>query len=270
MSEPGVETMEASRGLRPPQARRAERRHLRLFDPSVGANGDGAGAVAARPEVSAGLGPVERAILRGLNVVVAAGALLLLAPVFLVIAVAIRLDSRGPVIYRQLRVGLDRRSGAGADSTGRRRTDLGGRPFTIYKFRTMRVDAEDATGPVWARPRDGRVTRVGAVLRKTRLDELPQFWNVIRGEMSVVGPRPERPNFVLELRKEIDAYAMRHRVPPGITGWAQVNRGYDRNVEDVREKLGYDLEYLEKRSIWFDLLIMLRTIPVMLERDKSC
>ena len=154
------------------------------------------------------------------------------------------------------------------DRTGRRVNDLGGRPFMIYKFRTMRVDAEFDSGPVWARTNDERATRVGRVLRKTRMDEIPQFWNVLKGDMAVVGPRPERPNFVLELQKEIDGYRLRNRVRPGITGWAQINRSADQTVEDVREKVDFDIEYVRRRSLWFDLLIMLKTLPVMVERDR--
>ena len=153
------------------------------------------------------------------------------------------------------------------DRTGRRVNDLGGRPFMIYKFRTMRVDAEFDSGPVWARADDDRATRVGRVLRKTRMDEIPQFWNVLKGDMAVVGPRPERPNFVLELQKEIDGYRLRNRVRPGITGWAQVNRGADQTVEDVREKVDFDIEYVRRRSLWFDLMIMLKTLPVMFEQS---
>ncbi len=208
---------------------------------------------------------------RLVNGSLAAIALTLLSPIALLVAIAIKLDSRGPVLYRQLRIGLDRRGGAlDADpddlTLTRRTADLGGRPFTIYKFRTMHLDAEDRSGPVWAAPEDARVTRVGRFLRPYRLDEIPQFWNVIRGEMSIVGPRPERPSFVQLLRNEIEEYPLRHRVPPGITGWAQVNRQPDQTVDDVRQKLEYDLEYLRRRSLSFDLRIMLRTLPVMLER----
>lgn len=210
---------------------------------------------------------VRELALRSLNVAVAALALLLLSPLMLVIAVAIRLESRGPIIYRQLRVGLDRRSLDSGDSTGRRATDLGGRPFMLNKFRTMRSDAEDATGPVWCGNDDHRVTRVGRVLRRHRLDEIPQFWNVLRGDMSVVGPRPERPSFVSYLREEISEYPLRQRVRPGITGWAQVNRDSDQTLEDVRTKLHYDLDYLRRRSIWFDIKIMARTVPVMARRE---
>lgn len=210
------------------------------------------------------------ALQRTVDVLIAGVGLLLFGPAAIPIAIAIRLDSRGPILYRQLRIGLDRRSDgpAGAEARARRTTDLGGRPFTIYKFRTMRVDAEAETGPVWASPDDARVTRVGRVLRRYRLDEVPQLWNVIRGDMSIVGPRPERPVFVQRLRSEVEDYPLRHRVRPGITGWAQVNQGADQTVEDVRGKLRYDLEYLEKKSLRFDLGVMLKTVPVMLQRAR--
>ncbi|HKK27639.1 MAG TPA: sugar transferase [Gemmatimonadota bacterium] len=202
------------------------------------------------------------------NVAVASVALVLLSPVMLVVAVAIRLESRGPIIYRQLRVGLDRRSMLSRSRTGRRSSDLGGRPFMLYKFRTMYTDAEAGTGPVWCGKEDDRVTRVGRLLRRHRLDEIPQFWNVLRGDMSVVGPRPERPAFVSYLREEIEEYPLRQRVRPGITGWAQVNQDADQTLEDVRRKLRYDLDYVRRRSVWFDLRIMARTVPVMARRER--
>ena len=239
----------------------ARRRFVRL---------DGPKGPRLEPETPVGrdVGRVEEFMLRAANFVVTLVALIILLPVVIVIAVAVRLDSPGPVIYRQLRVGLDRRGRMDRrDSTGRRVNDLGGRPFMIYKFRTMRVDAEFDSGPVWARADDDRATRVGRVLRKTRMDEIPQFWNVLKGDMAVVGPRPERPNFVLELQKEIDGYRLRNRVRPGITGWAQVNRGADQTVEDVREKVDFDIEYVRRRSLWFDLMIMLKTLPVMFEQS---
>lgn len=208
-------------------------------------------------------------LLRATNLVVALAALVVLAPVMLVIGLLIKLDSPGPVIYRQLRIGHDRRRGDRQARRSRRGMDLGGRPFVIYKFRTMERDAEAETGPVWATPADRRVTRVGRILRRTRLDELPQFWNVVKGDMAVVGPRPERPNFVLSLRNEIADYQVRHRVRPGITGWAQLHVGSDRSVDDVRVKLGYDLEYVERRSLWLDLRIMLRTVPMILGFDRG-
>jgi len=138
-------------------------------------------------------------------------------------------------------------------------------PFRIYKFRSMRVDAEK-NGPVWATPEDARVTPIGGLLRKSRLDELPQLFNVIRGDMNIVGPRPERPKIVAEMRQAIPQYQMRQRVKPGITGWAQVNQAYDFTVDDVKRKIDYDLEYLRKQSLLEDLRIMSMTIPVVLFR----
>lgn len=214
-----------------------------------------------------GLSRWHDAMLRTINVLVAVLCLVILSPVILAIAIAIKLTSRGPIFYRQLRIGLDRRRRDQSTASSRRTGDLGGRPFVMYKFRTMHVNAESGTGPVWASQNDGRTTRVGRFLRRHRLDEIPQFWNVIKGDMSVVGPRPERPGFVQILRDEIDGYALRHRVPPGITGWAQVNRTPDQSVEDVRRKLEYDLEYLRRRSVWFDLRVMLRTVVVVTEPE---
>jgi len=215
------------------------------------------------------LGWPER-VYRTLDIVIATAALLALSPLIFLVAIVIRVDSPGPVVYRQLRIGLDRRQFARTTShNGKRVVDLGGRPFMIHKFRTMRVDAEHTTGPVWASKDDMRTTRVGRFLRSYRLDEIPQFWDVLRGDMSVVGPRPERPNFVGKLRREIAEYSLRQRVRPGITGWAQVNQGYDQTVDDVRTKLEYDLEYVRRKSFWFDMRIMLRTLPVMLAREGS-
>lgn len=208
--------------------------------------------------------------LRAANLVVALAGLVLLVPVMLVIAALIKMDSPGPVIYRQRRIGHDRRARDAPDfEAWQRATDLGGRPFTMYKFRTMRQDAETDSGPVWASRSDARATRVGKFLRRTRLDELPQLWNVILGDMSVVGPRPERPHFVLRLRDEIAGYQIRHQVKPGITGLAQVHRSGDRSIEDVRVKLDYDLEYVRRRSIWLDLHILLKTLPVIFESRWS-
>jgi lipopolysaccharide/colanic/teichoic acid biosynthesis glycosyltransferase len=147
---------------------------------------------------------------------------------------------------------------------GQERVGERGQPFHVFKFRTMREDAEAATGPVWSR-RDGdpRVTRIGRILRTVRLDELPQLWNVLRGEMSFVGPRPERPHFVDKLRQVIPYYDERHTVKPGITGWAQIKYGYGSNVEDAEEKLQYDLFYVKHMSWHFDLRILLHTLKVM-------
>ncbi|HEX9892588.1 MAG TPA: sugar transferase [Gemmatimonadales bacterium] len=206
---------------------------------------------------------------RILNVLMALLLLVLTAPIWLVIALAIKLSSRGPVLYRQTRVGLDQRRSGIRPNDPRRRSDVGGKPFTIYKFRTMRLDAEDGTGAVWACHDDPRITMVGRILRQYRLDELPQLLNVLRGEMNLVGPRPERPSIVTELRKEIPYYQQRHRTLPGITGHAQVNLQYDASLEDVRKKVDHDLEYLRKASAWEDFKIMVKTIPVMLFRRGS-
>jgi lipopolysaccharide/colanic/teichoic acid biosynthesis glycosyltransferase len=208
----------------------------------------------------------SEAISRALNVLLALLLLVLSAPLFLLVALAVRLTSRGPVFYTQLRVGLDRRARDGRLPEDRRGADYGGRPFTIYKFRSMRVDAEADGRAVWARPSDPRVTPVGRVLRATRLDELPQLLNVLQGDMNLVGPRPERPTIVMELREHIAEYPARHRVKPGLTGLAQVNLAYDATIEDVRQKVHYDLEYVRRQSVWKDLAILAKTIPVVLFR----
>ncbi len=205
---------------------------------------------------------------RVLNILVAVVALVLALPLFVLIAIAIKLTSRGSVFYTQERVGLDTRSTSPLARDPRRKRDVGGRPFMMYKFRTMRVDAERTTGAVWAKQRDPRVTPVGRVLRHCRLDELPQLMNVLKGDMNVVGPRPERPTIFAELRMKIPNYQVRQRVRPGITGHAQVNLEYDTDVESVAEKVRYDLEYLSQQSIAADLYIMAKTVPVMLFRDK--
>ena len=203
---------------------------------------------------------------RAVNIIIALLALFVALPLLLLIAVAVKLSSRGPVLYTQERVGLDRRA-IGADAGNRRRNrDLGGRPFTIYKFRTMRVDAESGTGAVWATQDDPRITPVGRFLRQYRLDEIPQLLNVMRGEMNIVGPRPERPTIFAELRGHIAEYPLRQRAKPGITGLAQINHHYDRSLDDVRTKVRYDLEYIRRRSLGEDLRIMLQTIPVIFLR----
>ncbi|MEO5824826.1 MAG: sugar transferase [Gemmatimonadales bacterium] len=204
--------------------------------------------------------------IRVLNVLVALVALVLCVPVFVLIAIAVKLTSRGPVIYTQTRVGLDARQLRAPRNDSRRSSDIGGKPFVIYKFRTMTANAESAGQAVWATAGDQRVTRVGAFLRSCRLDELPQLVNVVRGEMNIVGPRPERPQLFAELREQIPHYQRRQRVPPGITGHAQVHLQYDTSVDDVRRKVSHDLEYIAKRSLWQDITIMVKTIPVMLFR----
>jgi lipopolysaccharide/colanic/teichoic acid biosynthesis glycosyltransferase len=203
---------------------------------------------------------------RGMNVLLSGVALILLLPVLFIIAVVVKLSSRGPVLYLQERVGLDRRALSRAAQNHRRQRDLGGQPFTIYKFRTMRVDAERESGAVWAQQHDPRVTPVGRILRQYRLDELPQLLNVLRGEMNIVGPRPERPAIFAELRTHIAEYPLRQRAKPGITGLAQINHHYDRSLDDVRTKVSYDLEYIRRQSVREDLRIMLKTIPVILWR----
>jgi len=232
----------------------------------------------ANPRLSARLAAEERARqrwssvsdrnVRRLNVLAAVVGLILTLPVMLLIAVAVKLTSKGPVLYRQNRVGHDRRrfGGPGSES-GRRRTDTGGRVFTIYKFRTMYVD--EGRQQTWASADDPRITPVGRVLRRYRLDELPQFFNVVLGDMNIVGPRPEQPEIFQELRQQVEGYQQRQTVLPGITGWAQVNHHYDQCLDDVRRKVGLDLEYIRKRSPAEDLRIMVRTLPVMVGRKGS-
>lgn len=213
-----------------------------------------------------GLGPSQprtEGARRALNVAVAVVGLVIAAPVMAVVALLIRLTSPGPVLFMQTRVGLDRRDPADT-SNGRRHLDLGGQPFRIYKFRTMYV--QQKTEQVWARPDDPRITPVGRVLRKYRLDELPQLLNVLRGDMNIVGPRPEQPGIVTDLQQQITSYRLRHKVRPGITGWAQINHHYDRSIEDVRRKVSLDLEYIGRQSFAEDLKIMLRTVPVVVLR----
>ena len=204
-------------------------------------------------------------ICRFMNVALASVALLILSPIMLVFAALIKLTSPGPIFYSQPRVGFDRRrSRQEGDSYDRRSRDLGGRPFLIHKFRTMRTDAEKPTGAVWATRGDPRVTTIGGIMRKYRVDELPQLLNVLRGEMNIVGPRPERPSIFSRLCDDIQEYPLRQRAKPGITGWAQVNHRYDTSVDDVRTKVQYDLEYLRRQGTAEDLKIMARTLPVMI------
>lgn len=172
------------------------------------------------------------------------GAILSL-PIVLLTAILIKLDSKGPIFYRQERVGEH------------------GRPFTLLKFRSMRVDAEEA-GPVWASKDDDRATRLGRIIRKIRVDEIPQFWNILRGEMNFVGPRPERPHFVAQLANEIPYYEQRHLIPPGLTGWAQIKYAYGASVEDARQKLQYDLYYIKNQSLILDAIILFETIKIIL------
>jgi lipopolysaccharide/colanic/teichoic acid biosynthesis glycosyltransferase len=203
---------------------------------------------------------------RAVNLLLALIAVVFTLPVMLLVALLVRLTSRGSVLYTQVRIGLDRREPVVGNQNHRRGRDLGGRPFTIYKFRTMWVDAEHASGAVWAQQRDPRVTPIGRLLRQYRLDELPQLVNVLKGEMNIVGPRPERPSIFAELREHIAEYPLRQRAKPGITGLAQINHHYDRSLEDVRTKVHYDLEYIRRQSVTEDFRIMLKTVPVILLR----
>jgi len=187
-----------------------------------------------------------RLVRRALNFSVALIGLVIALPLLPFIVLAVKLDSRGPVLYRQKRVGR------------------GGAIFFCYKFRTMRQDAEADTGATWATDDDPRITRGGKILRITRLDEIPQLWCVLKGDMHFVGPRPERPEFVEWLSKEIPYYGVRHTVRPGITGWAQVQYKYGNTLEDAREKLQYDLFYIKNASVGLDLLILLQTIKIVL------
>lgn len=227
------------------------------------------------------LGETTRILKRATDVLISAIMLVLLSPVMVLVAIAVRLTSRGPVIFKQTRVGLnlrnkkadrrgrlgDREPPEGTDrrdpNRDRRREDGYGKPFTLYKFRTMKVDAE-RNGAQFAVKGDPRVTCIGRFLRKTRLDELPQLWNVLRGEMSLVGPRPERPEFIETLSAEIPNYINRLGLKPGLTGLAQVINGYDNNIESFKRKVNLDLLYLQNCCFRNDLKILFRTIRVVL------
>jgi exopolysaccharide biosynthesis polyprenyl glycosylphosphotransferase len=192
------------------------------------------------------ISPWERRVKRLLDMVFSLLSLAAAMPICLAVAAAIRIDSSGPVIYSQERVGRN------------------GRCFRVYKFRSMICDAEKHSGPVWAKKNDHRVTAVGRLLRKLRLDEIPQLWNVLKGDMSLVGPRPERPYFVEKLKRVYPLYSRRLLVRPGLTGWAQVKGRYDETIEDVKTKLEYDLYYLENMSLRMDLKIVLSTVAIVL------
>ena len=189
----------------------------------------------------------ERIVKRSLDIIVSIIGIILTAPFLMILAIMVRIDSKGPIIYAQRRVGRN------------------GKHFTMYKFRTMYTDAEAKSGPMWAQENDPRVTRLGFWLRKLRLDELPQFINVLHGTMSLVGPRPERPHFVDQFKHQIPLYTRRLRVRPGITGWAQVKWKYDTSLDDVKEKTKYDLYYVENISLKMDLKILIITILTMIK-----
>jgi sugar transferase (PEP-CTERM system associated) len=193
----------------------------------------------------------RRVLKRSIDLILACTMLILLLPLIGLIALLIKMDSKGPVIFSQERVGQNEKI------------------YRMHKFRSMVEDAEKLSGPVWAQDDDKRITRVGKIIRELRLDELPQLWNVLKGEMSFVGPRPERAHFVKELKELIPYFRERHTVKPGITGWAQVSYGYGASVDDAIEKLNYDLFYIKNMSLLMDLMIVLRTIKIVLFRKGS-
>jgi sugar transferase (PEP-CTERM system associated) len=190
--------------------------------------------------------PLQEILKRVADIVFSLVLLVLLLPLMAVVAVLIKLDSKGPIIFSQQRAGKGRHL------------------YQIFKFRSMVQDAEKATGPVWAGEGDTRITRVGKIIRRLRIDELPQIWDVLKGDMSFVGPRPEREVFIKELVKQVPYYDARLTVKPGITGWAQINYSYGASVEDAVEKLNYDLFYIKNMSFLMDMLIILRTVKIVL------
>jgi sugar transferase (PEP-CTERM system associated) len=191
-------------------------------------------------------GAWRTAVKRVFDIFCATLLIMLSSPLMVAAAIAIKLESKGPALYRQERTGQN------------------GRSFSIAKFRSMRTDAEKDGKPQWAKANDNRITRVGQFIRRVRIDELPQLFNVLRGDMSLVGPRPERPFFVDQLTQEIPFYALRHSVKPGVTGWAQVRYPYGATVEDSQEKLQYDLYYVKNHTLFLDLVVLMETVGVVL------
>lgn len=183
---------------------------------------------------------------RGIDIIGSVAGLVILSPVLVVVGAIIKITSPGPILYTQIRVGKN------------------GEHFKIYKFRSMRTDAETGTGPVWASKNDNRLIPIGKFIRKTRIDEIPQFFNVLKGDMSIIGPRPERPTFVEQFKKEITDYDKRLNVKPGITGLAQVWHHYDEDISDVRKKIKYDILYIKNVCFWTDMSILARTVRVVL------
>jgi lipopolysaccharide/colanic/teichoic acid biosynthesis glycosyltransferase len=226
---------------------------------------------AEAPEAVIDVVPRERSdqVNRAVNLTIGLIALVVLTPLFVLIAIAIKLSSRGPIFYTQTRVGIDRRGRRELAIRERRLQDLGGAAFTIYKFRSMYVNAEGKSGAVWATVNDPRVTPLGRFMRKFRIDEWPQAINVVKGDMNIVGPRPERPSIVARLREDIREYPLRQRVKPGITGLAQINLTYDSCLDDVRAKVKYDLEYLRRQCLAEDLKIMAKTVPTMVLKIRG-
>ncbi len=223
---------------------------------------------------------VNRIIKRTLDVIGALIGIILCTPFWIILPIVIKLDSRGPVFYTQTRVGINRRRKSrrcfplsqrdDRRARDRRRENYMGKPFQVIKFRTMVQDAEKLSGPVWATKGDSRITKLGRILRKTRLDEIPQFINVLRGDMALVGPRPERPSFVRELSTKVADYTGRLDVKPGLTGLAQVENGYDSSVASVAEKVRFDLQYIRNWSVWYDIKIMCKTVVVVFTGKGAC
>lgn len=189
---------------------------------------------------------LQKLFKRTIDLLISSTMLIILSPLIALTAIIIKLDSKGPIFFSQERMGENRK------------------PYMVHKFRSMRSDAEESTGPVWAQENDDRITKIGNFIRKTRIDEIPQLWNILKGEMSFVGPRPEREHFVKELEEIIPYYGERFSVKPGLTGWAQVSYGYGATVEDAIEKLNYDLFYIKNMSILMDIMIVARTVKTVI------
>ncbi len=226
------------------------------------------------------VGMIDKILKKALDIVGSILGLLLALPIFIAVPIIIKLTSSGPVFYTQQRIGIDRRRRQRRIHAGsvhenqrirdRRRQDYLGRPFKVIKFRTMIHNAEARTGAVWATRNDSRVTPIGRLLRKTRIDEVPQLINVLMGDMSLVGPRPERPVFVKDLSQKIPHYKARLKVKPGITGLAQVSTGYDSSLETVADKISFDIKYIRNWSIFSDMKILLKTVVVVLTGRGAC
>jgi lipopolysaccharide/colanic/teichoic acid biosynthesis glycosyltransferase len=239
----------------------------KLLAPAISLLASGALLVAPRTVVRDQIKNVMRRFcIRGMDVICASLGFLLSLPFLIVVPILIKLDSPGPVFYKQVRTGVNRRkkerrvtnlgSGQNRRQLDQRRQTFYGKPFYIYKFRTMVDGAERRSGPVWAMQDDPRITNLGRLLRKFHIDEIPQFWNVLRGEMSLVGPRPERPEIIKKIITEIPEYRERLNVKPGVTGLAQVCAGYDGSIEDVRRKIHFDMLYINNQSLHLYLRVL--------------
>jgi len=223
---------------------------------------------------------LQRGLKKALDIIVASIGLMLAGPLMLVVAALVKITSPGPVFYTQVRIGENRRRRDNRTypaeiirdrrNRDRRREDSLGRPFKVIKFRTMVNNAEKKSGPVWASRNDARITPLGKFLRKTRIDEIPQLINVLKGEMSMVGPRPERPFFVKDLSQKVPDYTKRLRVKPGVTGKAQVTTGYDTSLESVFNKVKNDVDYIRNWTIWSDLKILAQTVLVVITGKGAC